>query len=165
MGVASGRTNNKEQLAAEVWRALFDFFVATRSQRDKVLERHGLTPNDARALHSLDAREGKTMRSLAEAWTCDPSNATFMVDRLEKRGLAVRRPLPGDRRVKLVVLTALGARTKLALASEMYQPPPELLSLERSDLEALRAVVARLAPAKRPSSLADRVPKTHTRRR
>src|SRR5215211_3180540 len=123
MGVASGRSNSKKTLAADVWRGIFDFFVATRSQRDRALERHGLTPNDARALHSLDAREGKTMRALADAWRCDPSNATLMVDRLEKRGLAERRPLPGDRRVKLVVLTSLGAKTKAALRSDMYQPP------------------------------------------
>jgi DNA-binding MarR family transcriptional regulator len=144
VGVALSRPNSRETLAAEVWRGIFDFFVATRGQRDKVMERHGLTPNDARALHSLDAREGKTMRSLANAWRCDPSNATFMVDRLEKRGLAERRPLPGDRRVKLVVLTSRGAKTKAALRSEMYQPPPELLALERADLEALREAVAKL---------------------
>jgi DNA-binding MarR family transcriptional regulator len=163
MGVASNRSHSKEHLAAEVWRGLFDFFLATRSQRDKVLERFGLTPNDARALYSLDARQGKTMRSLAEAWGCDPSNATFMVDRLERRGLAERRPHPGDRRVKRVVLTSVGAKTKVALASEMYRPPPELLALERSDLEALRAAIARLSNTERSSHSAERDPETQRR--
>lgn len=140
----TSRSINKETLAAEIWRGIFDFFMATRSQRDKALERHGLTPNDARALYYLDRREAKTMRSLAEAWGCDPSNATFMVDRLERNGLAERRPLAGDRRVKLVVLTARGARTKASLVAEMYRPPPELVALKQGDLEALRDAVAKL---------------------
>src|ERR1700733_3471418 len=94
---------SKKQLAAEVWRGLFDFIIATSSQREEVLGRHGLTPNDSRALHSLDER-GRTMQSLARAWKCDPSNATWIVDRLEKLGLAERRAQPGDRRVRLVTL-------------------------------------------------------------
>ena len=34
------------------------------------------------------------------------SNATFIIRRLEKAGVAERRPMPGDGRVKLVALTA-----------------------------------------------------------
>jgi DNA-binding MarR family transcriptional regulator len=48
------------------------------------------------------------MRSLADEWQCDPSHATFIVDRLEDLGLASRQPLLHDRRVKLVVLTRKG---------------------------------------------------------
>jgi DNA-binding MarR family transcriptional regulator len=141
----SGQPKSKQALAAEIWRILFDFFIATRRQREGALQRYGMTPNDLRALHYLDAKEGKTMRSLAEAWGSDPSNATFMIDRLEKRGLAERRSLPGDRRVKLVVLTPLGAKTKVALLAEMYRPPPELIALDRADLELIHEAMSRLA--------------------
>jgi DNA-binding MarR family transcriptional regulator len=136
--------SSKSKLAAEIWKALFDFIIATRAQREEVLGHHGLTPNDSRALSSLDAR-GKTMQSLAREWVCDPSNATWVVDRLEKRGLAERRPLPGDRRVRLVALTRAGRSTRDALLQEMYRPPPELLRLERADLEVLVAAVSRLS--------------------
>lgn len=136
--------SGKSKLAADIWKALFDFIIATSAQRVKVLGRHGLTPNDSRALHSLDTR-GKTMQSLAREWVCDPSNATWVVDRLEKRGLAERRHLPGDRRVRLVALTRVGRATRDALRREMYRPPPELLRLERADLEVLLAAVSRLS--------------------
>jgi DNA-binding MarR family transcriptional regulator len=135
----------KTALAADIWRDLFSFFIATRPQRDQALERHGLTPNDSRALYDLDPKQGRTMRSLAEAWKCDPSNATFMVDRLEQRGLAVRQSDPDDRRVKLVVLTPQGVKVKAALAAELYEPPPALLGLSHDELEALERVVAKLA--------------------
>jgi DNA-binding MarR family transcriptional regulator len=84
------------------------------------------------------------MGTLAEEWACDASNATWMVDRLEGRGLAERKASPTDRRVKLVVLTPLGRKTRAAIMEGMYEPPPELLRLDRADLEALRDALARL---------------------
>ena len=133
----------KTGLAAEVWRRLFDFIVSTSAQRSAVLGRYGLTPNDSRALYALDSN-GRTMQSLASEWSCDPSNATFVVDRLEERRLAERRPLAGDRRVKLVALTPLGVKTKAALTRDLYRPPPELLELGHADLRVLLAAAAKL---------------------
>jgi DNA-binding MarR family transcriptional regulator len=129
---------SKSRLAAEAWTRLFTFFMQTRSQRDRVLARLGLTPNDVRALTELDVSTGRTMRSLADEWGCDASNATWIVDRLEKRGLVERRAQPGDRRVKLVVLTPAGARTRKQLLDGMFEPPPELLALPQKTLEVLR---------------------------
>jgi len=141
----SGESSRKHrELAAEVWRRLFDFFISTSGQRQRVLAELDLTPNDSRALHTLDPREGRTMRSLADAWGCDASNATWIVDRLEARGLAERREKPGDRRVKLVVLTAAGVRTRKRLQKGMYEPPPELLAMPRAALEALGAATREL---------------------
>jgi DNA-binding MarR family transcriptional regulator len=139
--------STKRELAAQVWRSMFEFFIATRAQRDRVLTRlgvSGLSPNDSKALFSLQPGEGKPMGALSQEWTCDPSNATWMVDRLEERGLAERRSAPGDRRVKLVVLTPLGVKTRKKLLEGMFEPPPELLELDEEDLEALRSALAKL---------------------
>jgi len=129
---------DKAALAAEAWKRLFTFFMKTRSQRDRLLARLRLTPNDVRALTELDGSSGRTMRSLAEEWGCDASNATWIVDRLEKRGLVERRAKPGDRRVKLVVLSAAGVKARKQLLDGLFEPPPELLALPRATLEALR---------------------------
>ena len=67
-----------------------------------------------------------------------PPLGRWIVDRLEKRGLAERRPKPGDRRVKLVVLTAAGAKARKQLLDGLFDPPPELLALPRATLEVLR---------------------------
>jgi DNA-binding MarR family transcriptional regulator len=128
-------------LAAETWKRMFDFFLRTSSQRVRVLARMGLTPNDSRALSALDVSAGRTMRSLADEWGCDASNATWIIDRLEKRGFAERRAMPKDRRVKLVVLTASGAKARQRLMEGMYEPPPELLALPRASLEVLRSAL------------------------
>jgi DNA-binding MarR family transcriptional regulator len=145
----ASKSGSKSALAAEVWRRMFDFLIATRAQRDRVLGSFGLTPNDVRALSSLD-KAGRSMRSLADAWGCDASNATWMIDRLEARGLAERRSVPRDRRIKLVVLTPVGEKTRDALLEGVYQPPPELLELDRADLELLRKAVEKLPAGKLP---------------
>src|SRR6185295_15915917 len=101
-----------DALARRVWQALFDLLIRSAPGRTASLARRGLTPNDSRALFSLDARTGRSMRSLADEWQCDPSYATFIVDRLEELGLARRQPLLNDKRVKLVVLTRKGDKTR-----------------------------------------------------
>jgi DNA-binding MarR family transcriptional regulator len=145
-------TETHEALARRVWQMLFDLLIRSAPVRTASLARRGLTPNDSRALFSIDPRTGRSMRSLADEWQCDPSNATFIVDRLEKLGLASRQPLLHDKRVKLVVLTRRGEKTRAELLQEFHQPPPEFDGLGRSDLEALERIVAKLTLA--PASVA-----------
>jgi DNA-binding MarR family transcriptional regulator len=140
--MASNRS--KESSAAEAWRPIFDLIVATAPQRDLFIKRLGLSPAESRALASLDPAGGQPMRSLAHEWGCDPSNATWLVDRLERQGLAAREAVAGDRRVKSVVLTAKGTRLRARLVRAFYRPPRILLELPGRDLEALRAASAKL---------------------
>jgi DNA-binding MarR family transcriptional regulator len=127
---------------------IFEFIIATAPERNRAIGESGLTPNDARALQSLARRPGRTMGSLAEEWKCDASTATWIVDRLEGKGLAERRPHPGDRRVRLVYLTALGARTKARQLDRVYIPPRALLELDLGELVALRDAATSLARLK-----------------
>src|SRR5580704_11353632 len=136
----------KTAVACRIWELMFGFLMRTAPERGRSLGRRGLTPNDSRALASLDPQAGRTMRSLADEWECDASNATWIVDRLEKFGLAERRTVPHDRRVKLVVLTARGVKTKAELMAEFLTPPVELLDMDQSDLETLQRALEKLPP-------------------
>ena len=142
VGSAGGRSN--QRLARQVWGRMFDFLMRTAPERTRSLGRRGLTPNDSRALSSLDREAGRTMRDLAEEWECDASNATWIVDRLERAGLAERRAVPTDRRVRHVVLTHKGERVRADLLEEFHTPPAELLGLSRNDLEALARALGKL---------------------
>jgi DNA-binding MarR family transcriptional regulator len=135
---------SKAELARDAWRLMFDFLIRSSAQRNRSLGRRGLTPNDSRALTSLTAQEGRSMSALAEAWGCDASNATWIVDRLEKLGLAERKNVAHDRRVKLVMLTAKGQKTKAELHAEFYAPPGELLALDRATLASLCAALSKI---------------------
>src|SRR5262249_45841800 len=148
----SRRVNNvrrgKAALAQRAWQLMFDYLMSTRPARDRSLERRGLTPNDARALSSLDREAGCPIGTLAREWGCDPSNASFIVGRLEKAGLAERRAKPEDGRVKLVRLTAHGKKVREELLAEFHEPPPEFLGLASSDLEAFIEILNQLRPLK-----------------
>ena len=138
----AGQSN--ERLARRVWGRMFDYLMRTAPERTRTLGRRGLTPNDSRALWTLDREAGRTMGDLAEEWECDASNATWIVDRLERLGLAERRPVPHDRRVRHVVLTAKGERIRAQVLEEFHTPPAELHGLSRKDLEALGRALEKL---------------------
>ena len=131
---------------------MFDVLIRSAPERTKALARRGLTPNDSRALFSLDVEHGRPMRSLADEWKCDPSNATWIVDHLEKLGLAERQTVAHDRRIKLVVLTRKGQRTRTELLEEFHQPPQEFAALDREDLHALERVLVKLTRASKGGS-------------
>lgn len=125
---------------------MFNLLMRSAPERTKILGEHGLTPNDARGLSSLDPEKGRTMRSLADEWSCDASNATWIVDRLEQMGLAERRTIPEDRRVKLVALTRKGLKMRTELLEKFYKPPAEILALGPGDLEMLERILDRTLP-------------------
>jgi DNA-binding MarR family transcriptional regulator len=131
-------------MARDIWRHLFDFIIDTAAHRNRVLGAHALAPNDARALFALDDKSGRTMGSLADEWGTDASYVTSLVDRLERKGLAMRAAQRDDRRVRLVRLTTAGSKLKQQLARALYEPPEELLAMSHDDLAALWSGVAKL---------------------
>lgn len=138
------RDRAMEALAAEAWRPIFDLMVSTAPERDAFIRRVGLSPAESRALASLNPSHGRPMWALAREWGCDPSNATWLVDRLERQGLAARESVAADRRIRSVVLTPKGARLRARLVKAFYNPPRLLARLPGRDLKALRAATMRL---------------------
>ncbi|WP_406675023.1 MarR family transcriptional regulator [Nonomuraea sp. N2-4H] len=82
----------------------------------------GLTAAQATALREMTGP--MTMRELAERMSCEPSNATFIVDKLEKQGLIERRPHPTDRRAKHLVLTPEGNALRERLLQLLVEDSP-----------------------------------------
>ena len=93
---------------------------------------------------TLAPGEALPMGACASEIGCDASTATWLIDRLEEKGLVERRPSTTDRRVKGVVLTAKGAKTKKDLQEQYFQPPDALLELSQEELEDLLALLSKL---------------------
>jgi DNA-binding MarR family transcriptional regulator len=73
------------------------------------------------------------------------------IDVLIAPNATVWAKIPGtDRRVKTVVLTPLGAKTRAAVIERLHEPPDDLLALDREDLEELRAALAKLPKSELP---------------
>ena len=105
-----------------------------------------ITPSQARALGVLRRHGSLRLGDLAEHLRIVPRSATEVVDGLEERGLADRRPDPADRRATLVALTPSGeevaediraARTSGAGSLFARLPAPDRAELARI-LTALR---------------------------
>lgn len=123
---------------------MFGLLMASSEARTTSLAKRGLTPNDARGLWSLDTDKGRPIGELAREWSCDPSNATFIVTRLEKAGFARREASEEDGRVKLVFLTPAGATTRAELLREYHAPPAQMRALSARDLRALTRILGKI---------------------
>ena len=92
-------------------------------------------------------REALTMSELSRLLLVSNGNATAVVDRLEKDGLARRTPSPTDRRTVHVALTEEGARAFEGMAREHEARIDRLFDgLDGADLDAMRDVLRRALP-------------------
>ncbi|MFE4592693.1 MarR family winged helix-turn-helix transcriptional regulator [Streptomyces laurentii] len=118
-----------------------DFTIAAASEN--------LTASQGKALTVL-RRGPAAMRALAETMTCDASNMTGIIDRLEKRGLVRREASPSDRRVKNVILTTEGERVTDAIRAKMHTTRDGLDRLSDEERDHLYVLLER-AFATRPA--------------
>jgi DNA-binding MarR family transcriptional regulator len=107
----------------------------------EIAHKLGVTPPLLGALRFLE--QPQTMGRMAELLRCDPSNVTGIVDTLEERKLARRKPSAEDRRVKEVELTAAGSKLRARAVEEMLKPPAWIKGLSASDQRALREILRR----------------------
>jgi DNA-binding MarR family transcriptional regulator len=133
-GVASGA-----DLAAEAWGLLVPLVYPPRFI--EIAHKLGVTPPLLGALRYLE--QPQTMGRMAELLRCDPSNVTGIVDALEDRDLAERKPSAADRRVKVVELTVAGEKLRARSLAEMYKPPPWIKGLPVADQRKLRDILRR----------------------
>jgi DNA-binding MarR family transcriptional regulator len=139
---------SRAALAADVWRMMADFTMgfAQRGAVFSELKRMGLTPGHLKVLTSLRSGSSLPMGAIADRVGCDPSMATWLIDRLEEQELAERQMQPTDRRVKAVSLTPEGERVKARLLDLLYQAPDELRQLDTETLSTMRTALAKLPP-------------------
>ena len=130
--------------AREVWLAMSDL-VLEQTRRREVSEALGMSFGRTRAVRRV-ARDPLSMRELADALGIDPANATGLVDDLEAQGLVRRRSHPTDRRAKVVEATRKGKVLARRADEILSRPPAALVALSAEDLEALRRILAGLAP-------------------
>ncbi|WP_432867320.1 MarR family winged helix-turn-helix transcriptional regulator [Microbispora rosea] len=100
----------------------------------------GLTTSQGTALSELT--RPMTLRELAERMGCEPSNATFVADRLEDQGYLERHPHPDDRRAKQLVLTPKGTELRKRLIELLSENSP-LAPLAPEERDVLQRLLTR----------------------
>src|SRR3954462_12510345 len=105
--------------ACRAWQLLVKFFFAQRGHLPSSGAEFDLSPIQCHVLHLIEPGRPLPMSRLADTLSCDASNVTGLVDRLESRGLVRREASPYDRRVKVLQLTPTGARLRASLLRQM----------------------------------------------
>ena len=125
-----------------VWH-LLELHRRMHQQFGRVAAEFDLTTAEAGALRRLG--QPTSMRAFAKAIGCDASYVTVLIDQLQGLDFVERVPDPRDRRVRQLVLTEQGERTRQALTARVLTTSPALIVLsderQAALLELLRAIV------------------------
>jgi len=135
-----------EELAAETWRLIMNLVLSWKQRIPQVASSLDLNPGAMNALLFLSADDPKPMGALAEAFRVDASHVTWLVDRLEEKGLAERLPHPTDRRVRVIAITKKGQRVRDEIEARLFEAPGELTALTRDELTQLQSVLRKIVP-------------------
>jgi DNA-binding MarR family transcriptional regulator len=139
----------------DFWPTVIEFTLSQKAWWMGVCDEFGLTPMQGHALRSMDPERPVAMSALADVLTCDASNVTGIVDKLESRGLVVRQGSGHDRRIKMLAFTAEGRRLREAMNARIMEPPAAIASLPLADRRriaaVLRAIVDERAAAAAPT--------------
>ncbi|NOJ92806.1 MarR family transcriptional regulator [Corallococcus sp. CA049B] len=138
----TGQAEGESGLPEQAWALLYELLHTHMRNFPALAAEFDLSPVQAHVLRQLG--EGAlAMSTLAHYLSCDASNVTGLVDRLEARGLVERKSSEHDRRVKMLVLTEAGAELRGRLMARLSSPPPLIAAMPDEDLTALRDIMRR----------------------
>lgn len=141
--------------ADEAWRLFFQLLETFKETFPALTAEFDLSPVQARVLFELDPEQPLPMSALAHTLSCDASNVTGLVDRLEARGLIERRSAEHDRRVKILALTRSGVHLREKVLRRCAEPTPAIAGLAPGEQRELTRLLRRaLEIAQAPESAA-----------
>ncbi|WP_188135668.1 MarR family winged helix-turn-helix transcriptional regulator [Lentzea indica] len=136
------RPSVAEDVTSEVRALVYELSRRLDEHSRNSVTEFGLTLPQANAIRDLGTP--LTTRELAVRMCCEPSNVTFVIDRLEAQGLVERVPHPNDRRARHLVLTPKGVELRAQLLDRVSSESPlaHLSDVERDQLrdQLLRAL-------------------------
>ena len=130
--------------ADEVAGRLLQLATMVQASYACVAERHDLTPVQARLLCVLlDGPRG--LADLAHCFGVEKAALTGLMDRAERRGLARRSPVTGDRRALQATLTEAGRRAAAAFHADVGSELSRLIApLGPGEREEFGAAMAQI---------------------
>jgi DNA-binding MarR family transcriptional regulator len=134
----------EDPTACAAWQLLLQFLLSQRAHMPTLAATLELSPAQCHVLHLIEPGRPIPMKQLAATLSCDASNVTGLIDRLESRGLVRRLPGAADRRVKELDLTPTGARLRAQLIERMTAPPASFGRLSARDQRTLARILSRL---------------------
>jgi MarR family transcriptional regulator, organic hydroperoxide resistance regulator len=124
--------------AHELWALLVEALGGWERRMNEAAAAARLSPVSAWALVQLDPEHAISQKELAARLHCNPSTVVDPTDRLEERGLVVRRPKEVDRRINVLTVTAKGVKVRRKLVRRLFDPPEAFRRLEAADQRRFR---------------------------
>jgi DNA-binding MarR family transcriptional regulator len=119
-----------------------------RAAMEEQAEQHDLHLRDYLVLTALGTLDQPTQLALGQALGVDKTTLTSLLDRLEQRGLVIRRPDPRDRRARLPEVTEAGRVLQTKVASALTRVEAGLLSgFTAAEQRSLRLMLCDLISA------------------
>lgn len=145
--------NTDTDLDLRLWTVLARAYAAVEKHSFTDIERHGLTPGEFGILETLYHRGPLLLGDLQRRVLVSSGGVSYLVDRLEKKGLVERRDYPEDRRTRLAALTPAGEE----LIARIF--PEHARAIQRAlhaiDPEVKQAAVALLRTIGRAAAAVD----------
>ncbi len=114
-----GAKGSRAEVFRQMGMALREYLGAADMYEEAVADRMGLSRTDMRCVDLLERRGTMTAGALAVASGLTTGAVTFLIDRLEARGMVRRRRDPGDRRRVLVEMIESAAKEGFAIHQPM----------------------------------------------
>src|SRR5690348_16974417 len=136
--------NETPQASQDVAAGLVQLAGLVQGIYARVSERYDLTPVQARLLCVL-LTGPRGMAELAQCFGVEKAALTGLMDRAERRGLAQRAAVPGDRRALRVILTDAGREAAAAFHADVGTEVGRLVeALEPEDREQFCSALAEI---------------------
>ncbi len=146
-------TSANGEIAEFAGQLFFRLWRASHTRTAEALDSVGLTPALFALLNVLGARAGATQQEIGTEMGIDRSTMVVLIDELEAKRLAKRRPHPSDRRAREVAITTKGRQVLQQAREVALQVEGEVLrGLTSEERDALMALLRSALDAAPPQS-------------
>jgi len=139
---SAGRKNSPNKLEWELHHQLIELVHRIRLVIKEEAAKDDLSGLQANVIKVLSEEGPMPARAVAERLNLDTSNITGVIDRLEERGYVRREVDAEDRRVKPLMITALGRRTWKKLSANVLRRHPAITHMTVEEQAWLRSLLA-----------------------
>ena len=144
-----GMRKGFENPAHEALLSIYYSSARIRKKAGEFFRRHGLTDVQFNVLsllkHQSAETGGLTQVELSKMMLVNRANITTLIDRMEKADLVERKPVPNDRRYKVVALTPHGHEMYAQVSGIYKRKIGEIMHvLDSSELDALKSTLEKL---------------------
>ncbi|TCP20298.1 MarR family 2-MHQ and catechol resistance regulon transcriptional repressor [Scopulibacillus darangshiensis] len=106
--MAQGYGKGEEDYALKLWVVLSRANRAVTDQINEDIQSYGLNPTEFAVLELLFHKGDQQIQHIGKKILLSSGSITYVVDKLQNKGLLNRRPCPDDRRVSYAAITERG---------------------------------------------------------